>query len=245
MVFLMIIVGWFGGALANFLSDSLPIKRKMVFADCPHCGQQLSIWNYLPWPQSCFKCHGGRVFRSWVVMLLSVVGTGWLWFSQDERMSISLAIIVFLYFLLITIIDIEHRLILHPTSLFGLVIGGIVGVLRHGYLPTIMGGVAGFLTMLGLYYLGMLIYWLISRWRNESPEDLEALGFGDVNLAGVIGLMLGWPGITVGLMMTIFLAGAASLIYLLFRKITGTFQANLAIPYGPFLALSAVILLFR
>lgn len=85
------------------------------------------------------------------------------------------------------------------------------------------------------------------RWmsrRSGGIDEDEALGFGDVNLSGVIGLMLGWPGIAAGLILTIFIAGIVSLVYLLIRLLTRRYQAFMAIPYGPFLVASAIILLY-
>ena len=40
--------------------------------------------------------------------------------------------------------------------------------------------------------LGVLIIKLINRRRGQPVNDV-AFGFGDVNLSGVLGLMLGWP----------------------------------------------------
>jgi leader peptidase (prepilin peptidase)/N-methyltransferase len=71
-----------------------------------------------------------------------------------------------------------------------------------------------------------------------------ALGFGDVNLAGVMGLLLGWPGIVLGLVLAIFLGGFVSLIYIVIMLITRRYKTFAAIPYGPFLVLGGVILIY-
>jgi leader peptidase (prepilin peptidase)/N-methyltransferase len=77
-----------------------------------------------------------------------------------------------------------------------------------------------------------------------KPVEEDALGYGDVNLSGVLGLMLGWPGILAGLTIAILLGGAVSLIYLLVTVATRRYQAFTAIPYGPFLIAAAIVLLF-
>jgi prepilin signal peptidase PulO-like enzyme (type II secretory pathway) len=106
-----------------------------------------------------------------------------------------------------------------------------------------LGGAAGFGIMLGFYLLGELFArWLRSR-RGLPPEEV-ALGFGDVNLAGILGLLLGWPGITAGLILAILLGGAGSLLYILWMVIRRRYQSMAAIPYGPFMVLAAVILLY-
>lgn len=147
------------------------------------------------------------------------------------------------YFGLVVVIDLEHRLILHPVSLVGAVLALLHGWLLHGVFRTLIGGVFGFSVMLGFYYLGALFIRVISRMRGETTDEI-ALGFGDVNLAGVIGLLLGWPGITLGLVVAILMGGLVSALYLGLRLVTKRYQAFEALPYGPFLALSALYLLY-
>jgi leader peptidase (prepilin peptidase)/N-methyltransferase len=72
----------------------------------------------------------------------------------------------------------------------------------------------------------------------------EALGFGDVTLSGVIGLLLGWPGVIAGLIVAVFLAGAVGLLAMLPMLFRRQYDPNLALPYGPFLALGAFYLLY-
>jgi leader peptidase (prepilin peptidase)/N-methyltransferase len=97
--------------------------------------------------------------------------------------------------------------------------------------------------MLLLYYFGDLFARWLARRRGQTLDEV-ALGFGDVNLSGVLGLMLGWPGIIVGLILAIFLGGIFSLLYLLGKIITRRYRTFMAIPYGPFLVASAILLLF-
>src|SRR5512144_1614065 len=96
--------------------------------------------------------------------------------------------------------------------------------------------------MLALYYFGYLFAKGLGKLRGQEIDE-EALGFGDVNLCGIIGLLLGWPGITAGLTFTILLGGAGSLIYLIYSLVTRRYHAFQAIPYGPFLALAAMLAL--
>jgi leader peptidase (prepilin peptidase)/N-methyltransferase len=145
---------------------------------------------------------------------------------------------------MITVIDLEWRLILHLTSLFGLLLGVLIGTALHGFSLTLAGGATGFLMMLVLYFSGFLFLRISRKFRGESLNETEALGFGDVNLGGVIGLLLGWPGIFLGLILAIMLAGIISLLYILYKIIRHQYHPNIALPYGPFLATSAVILLY-
>jgi len=119
-----------------------------------------------------------------------------------------------------------------------------VGIWRHGFMATILGGLVGFGAMLAFYYLGITFVRLMARIRNKPVEEGEGLGFGDVNLGLVVGLFLGWPGVVAGLVLAILLGGAISLIYLLFTFLRHGYKPDLSVPYGPFLAASTLILLY-
>jgi prepilin signal peptidase PulO-like enzyme (type II secretory pathway) len=97
--------------------------------------------------------------------------------------------------------------------------------------------------MLGLYFVGALFARYIVHRRQEGFND-EALGFGDVILGGVLGLILGWPAIIGGLFISILLAGAISMIYLILTLLARKYRAFTFIPYGPFMIAGAVALIF-
>jgi leader peptidase (prepilin peptidase)/N-methyltransferase len=161
-----------------------------------------------------------------------------MWWTIPPGWNLITSIVLVIYFGLVTTIDVEHRLILHSVSLVGACLAFVVGTWQHGLWRTLAGGAVGFTAMLGLYWLGMLFIRFQKR-RQGLVEPEDALGFGDVNLSGVIGLLLGWPGIIAGLVLAILLAGGFSLAYLIIKLIRREYRPSLVIPYGPFLALSA------
>ena len=241
---LAVLIGWLVGSLINYLSDTLPEKRRLQRPFCQNCGADFQYLNYIIWPRRCTHCGRSRRWRVFLVELLLIIASVWLWRNRPIEPGYLAGLIIFGYLILVTVIDLEWRLILHVTSLFGLFIGIIIGTIRHGFIPTLKGGAAGFLLMLSLYLLGFLFLRLSKKLRGEALIETEALGFGDVNLGGVIGLLLGWPGILMGLVLAIMLAGFISLIYILYKLARKQYSPNIALPYGPFLAASAVILLF-
>ena len=226
----------------NYLADVLPVDRKLSTPLCPVCNHPLS-WKYYAVLSGCNHCDHKPGIRHKIVFFLGFVLSLMLGFFPLANLGVYGGLVWLIYFGLVVVIDVEHRLILHPVSLVGAVLGLIFGILNHGILPTIIGGAAGFGIMLVFYYLGELFVRLLAKKRGEEIDEV-ALGFGDVNLAGVIGLLLGWPGITAGLILAILIGGIVSGIFLaiqLFRKKYHAFQA---LPYGPFIVLSAILLLF-
>jgi len=150
---------------------------------------------------------------------------------------------VLVYFGVVVLIDIEHRLIMHPVSMVGGIICFGIGFWQHGLLQTVLGGAAGLAIMLGVYFLGILFARWLARRRNMETDE-EGLGFGDVALSCVLGFLLGWPGIGAGLIIAVLLGGAVSLVVMVIALVTKKFHAFMAIPYGPFLITAAVVLLF-
>lgn len=241
--FLFTIIGLAAGILVNYLADVLPAKRQLIAPICLFCGKEQSLFNYFIWPRRCEHCGKRRSLRTWVIEALFIASTLWLGFSQPPEIGFFAGIILLIFFGLVVVIDLEHRLILNPVSLVGAFIGLMIGINLHGLKSTLLGGIAGFCAMLILYYFGAaLMSWLARRRGRELDE--EALGFGDVNLGGILGLLLGWPGILIGLILTVLIAGIVSFIYLIYSLVTRRYRFDLAIPYGPFLISSAVALLF-
>jgi len=91
----------------------------------------------------------------------------------------------------------------------------------------VLGAAAGFALMLTLRLAGQFFY------------KKEALGFGDVKLFGVVGLLVGFPQLFPVFFITIFLAFFHIVFLLLFKKIT----KDLSLPFGPYICLALLLFL--
>ena len=237
------LLGWMLGVLINYLADVLPRKRQLSAPFCSNCETTQSLFNYIVWPRRCPKCDYHRPIRTWLVELVYIGLAVWLWYSPPENLGFLIGLVLLVFFGLVIIIDLEHRLILHRVSFAGALLGFVIGIRLHGLWVTLLGGIAGFGFMLILYFLGEWLIRLIAHWRGQTVDDV-ALGFGDVNLGGVLGLVIGWPGIVLGLFIAILSAGVVSLIYLLIMVGIRRYKMFMALPYGPFLITGAVVLLY-
>jgi leader peptidase (prepilin peptidase)/N-methyltransferase len=197
----------------------------------------------LLWPRRCQICNHPRSIRVWFVELFYIGSSVLVYLYPPYRLGYILGMIVLVYFGVVVLVDLEYRLIMHPVSIAGAVLGLVVGILRVGLVNALIGGVVGFGLMWLLYMLGVLIIKMIDRARGRPVNDV-ALGFGDVNLSGVLGLMLGWPQIIIGLVTAILIGGLVSLIYLIIKLVTRKYEAFMALPYGPFLVCGAVIIIY-
>ncbi len=237
------LLGWICGILVNYLSDILPIKRRLATPICLHCQTPQSPWNYFFWPRKCLHCGHRRSTRTWLVEFIYVTAAVWIWLSPPSNLGFGIGLIIFIYLGIVWIIDQEHRLILNTLIVVGLILGLISGTLRNDLFPTLIGGLSGFTFMLILYIFGYLFVWVMHRWR-QSDLNETAMGFGDVLLGAVIGLMVGFPEIIQSLTLTIIAAGLFSLIYLLVLLLTRRYQLGMAFPYGPFLIIGAIYFIY-
>jgi prepilin signal peptidase PulO-like enzyme (type II secretory pathway) len=243
IVFGLIILGLLGGLLVNYLADVLPSTRSLGQPVCWNCSAVISWADYFLL-RRCKTCGKSRSLRTYIVLVLIPALTIYLWLVPPRQLELPFAFILLLFLILVATIDIEYRLILHMTSIAGGLIGLGIGVHLHGIITTLLGGAVGYGVMLVFYYFGELFVRYMAKRRNETTDEV-ALGFGDVNLAGITGLLLGWPVIILGLLFTILAGGLVSFLIVVVMLLRRQYKAFYAIPYGPFLILSIFYLLFR
>jgi prepilin signal peptidase PulO-like enzyme (type II secretory pathway) len=123
--------------------------------------------------------------------------------------------------------DFEHRLILDRVIFPSMVLALLLSLFGHPWWAGIATGVVAGLVFFLLAVAGSAIF------------KAEALGFGDVKLAAFMGLLLGPLPTAQALFYGVFLAGAASIGMIVWRR---SLKGTLA--YGPYLAAGALIVLY-
>lgn len=143
--------------------------------------------------------------------------------------------------LLITVIDIEHHLILFsviiPSSALALVVAAVSPEQGRPFIDFVVGGLVGFF----LFYLMFLGGGLFSA---AVGSDEVAFGFGDVLLATLSGLILGWQAFIFATMITVFVGAAGALLYVAARAVvSGDSKWFMAVPYGPYIVIGTLVML--
>ena len=194
---LALMAGLIAGIIINYIVDVYPYKRKFTRPFCLSCQAALTGTKYilgLP----CHQCGSKRSLR-WYIALFTMPVVFMICmifdFARYDQVAFDWLLIIFMA--VIFIIDLEHRVILNELAIIGILICGLLGVLLHGWQSSVFGGMAVYSIMLILYLLGKVFLRIINRLRKTKTED-DALGYGDVNLWGLLGLRLGWPGVTAG-----------------------------------------------
>jgi prepilin signal peptidase PulO-like enzyme (type II secretory pathway) len=252
MDFLLIIplvFGWLSGYLVNYLADVLPFTRTFSRPVCLACQTEFDWTGYLFF-HNCASCGKRRSPRVLIVQAVMTVVLALIWIFPNQMLPFLLATILLIYLAVVLVIDLEHRLILQPVSIAGAIIGVSIGIflrstqsISYGITSTLLGGAVGFGIMLIFYFIGGLFVKLMAKKRGLSTDEV-ALGFGDVTFSGILGLLLGWQAIFACLFFAILAGGLVSLVIILGMLTARKYKAFTAIPYAPFLILSAIYFLF-
>ena len=228
-----VLSGIFGlcvGSFLNVVIYRLPNKMSLAKPNshCPTCKYELRwydnipVLSYVMLGGKCRSCKTHISFRYTAVELANTV----LWllctFLFWEK-SIPLAciyMVVFSVFLCVFFIDLEHQIIFDRFQIILLVLGvaSIFFDKDYGWLSHVIGGASGF-----------ALFYLIS-WGFEKLCGKEGLGGGDVKLAGVVGLLLGWERFLLGLLLATI---PAAVIMLILSK--GKRGESRQFPFAPFL----------
>lgn len=229
------ILGLMVGSFGAVVAYRVPIGESPLTgrSRCDSCGELVAGYDNIPvvsWlllRGSCRRCGvsiPARYPLAEVGVAAGFVGC-YLAFEDDGAAWVALGCVFIAMLAIITLTDIEDRIIpnvvLAPTAIIGVALLAVADV---DELPPhlLAGGIAGgFLLIVALMY----------------PRGM---GMGDVKLAAVMGLFLGRavaPALLIG-----FAAGAIFGFALIARH--GQAARKQKVPFGPFLALGAVVGLF-
>jgi leader peptidase (prepilin peptidase) / N-methyltransferase len=143
---------------------------------------------------------------------------------------------------LITVIDLEHRIILVAVIVLGILYALLGAWLARPwekiqFTDHLWGMAGGFLVFL-LMYLGG---WLFNK---LSGAEETAFGYGDVLLAALSGAILGWQALIFAVMITIFAGGAGALLYVFLRYILRRrYDVYTALPYGQYIVFGTLVMM--
>jgi len=256
------------GSFANVCIWRIPREEEVVLkpSHCPDCGaaikwhQNIPVISYLVLRGRCHLCQKKISVQYPMVELLGglLFAAAYLKFGLDWRLA---GYLPFLWTLLvISAIDFRHYIIPDLLSLPGIGLGlafGLAGTFIPSLNLSVFGNNDPFAiwswidSLLGILTGGGLIW--LSAWGGEKIFKQEAMGGGDVKLAAFIGAFVGWQAVLMALFLSFLLGTLAGVPLMLLGKLKkttevfeGTSQdqpAKAMVPFGPFLAMGAVIAL--
>lgn len=224
------------GSFVNVLIYRLPQGKSVVVGRsfCPSCQKTIAWYQNIPLVSwvflrgACASCKAPISIRYPLVELLS----GFLWMLMYAWFGFSYQFLAFALLsailLAIFFIDLDHMII--PDSL---VIAGLIIGITASLLP---GGIGWLESLLGLLVGGGALYGIAEI--GDRVFKKESMGGGDIKMAAMLGSFVGWKQV-----MLIFMTSAVAgvLISLAVMTISEKIRKERVIPFGPFLALAAMI----
>ena len=255
-VAIIVVVGLLGllvGSFLNVVAYRLPIGKSVVAppSACPKCGEHIKPWDNVPvvsWLVLRGRCRHCAEPISARYPLVELT-TGLLFAAAAFRFSQPLDIpaptlaatavllLAYLYFaaisVVLTVIDLDsHKLpnlIVLPSYIVVAALLLIASVI-YGDFSQLLRAAIGGAALFAAYLIMALVY----------PGGM---GFGDVKLAGVIGLLLGllgWGTLVVGAFSAFLLGGLFGIALLVLRRA----NRKSGIPFGPWMLAGAWLGIF-
>ncbi|MES2645068.1 MAG: prepilin peptidase [Myxococcota bacterium] len=247
------VFGLLFGSFLNVCVARMPEDRSVVWpgSACPSCGTAIKPYDNVPvlaWMWLRGKC---RSCKQPISALYPVVEAlfGVLTFLLFRRVIPDLSyvdtghLVAFVWYgwlvfalVALSFIDLRHYIIPDQFSIYSVPVGvagaALVGWLGYTGAPTWQGSVVG--AMVGGGFLAAVIgvYWLVRR--------QEGMGMGDVKLLAMLGAWFG----PIALFPILLMASVAGSVVGVTLAITRRTGLQLALPFGPFLALGALIWLY-
>jgi len=240
ILFLVFLFGISFGSFLNVLIYRLPAGESLIRppSKCPACGSRIRpydnipILSYIILGGKCRNCHKSISLRYPLIEVLSGLLTAFAIYNFGFSIKGIETAYLSLIFLAIFFIDLDHKIIPDFFTLPGIFIGlaisfapGAIVGWKHSLVGMAAGGAA--FALVGL--LGEFIF------------KKEALGFGDVKYAAMVGAFLGWKNLALMLIIASFLGSVIGLSVIL---LSGKKGRSTYIPFGPFLTIGAWISIY-
>lgn len=233
------LLGLIFGSFATVAAHRIPRRESIVAgrSRCPSCGRTITAWENVPVLSyvilrgRCRGC-GARISPRYPLI---EIATGVLFAVAVWRFDVTVNAAVYAAFfwvlVVLTVIDLDHKLlpnrVVYPTGIAGAVALS-AAALTEGEPDRLTAAVIGALAFGGFFFVVAMIV----------PAGM---GGGDVKLAFVLGMFLGYAGgigvVLVGMFLAFLIGGVSGLVVML---VTGGGR-KMQVPFGPFLALGTMV----
>lgn len=234
-----VLIGVIAGSVANAIIYRLPrgISWYKGRSFCPNCKHHLSSWDLVPVLSylflrgHCRYCHSPIAKRYLIVELLMGLGFVLIFNFLPHSGTIFNLLIYWITFV-IAVMDWETMLVSDWLVLIWMVIVILHKFSIYNLQFLINFSIFNFQNPLFHLFIGSFVIgsiWLFSKGK--------AMGSGDIGIAAVLGLWLGFPKIINALWLAFVIGGIYGAYLLLTRKA----KLKTAVPFGPFLILGGWI----
>jgi leader peptidase (prepilin peptidase)/N-methyltransferase len=225
------------GSFANVCILRIPAEESIVYpgSRCPGCKKPVAWYDNVPllsWLAlrgRCRSCSESISFRYFIVELITALAAVALYLRVDFGVEWLVMFLFVTSLIIVSFVDLDHRIIPDVISLPGIVVG---------FLLSLRGEPGPISSAMGILLGGGLL--LAVAWGYHAATGREGMGGGDVKLLAMIGAFLGWKAVPFTMLVS-SLTGSIVGVSLMWW--TGS-DTKYAIPFGPFLALGAIVYVF-
>lgn len=234
-------MGLFGAIVGSFLNVCiyrLPRHESIIWpaSHCPSCQARIAPTDNIPivsflWLRGrCRACGAPISLRYPVVEAANALGYVWIVRHFGLNGSAAAYAVLLSALLVVTFIDLDHQIIPDRITLPGIPLGMVCAatVLPIGVLNSLLGVLLG----------GGLLWFM--AWLSPYLFGKEGMGGGDIKLLAMVGAFLGWEPVLV----TVLVAASVGAVTGLFLIALKRLRRDQYLPFGPFLALGAVVAMF-
>ena len=245
---IIFILGAAVGSFLNVVVYRLPEGLSLLYppSRCPRCKTRLKPYDNVPvlgwlWLKGrCRNCRLPIAARYPIVefacacLFVSVYGLfGMSWATLGHWIFVC-------WLLALALIDLDTMTLPNRLTASGLVLGwGFQGWMSYSADPTLVNVVSGVAAAVGASIFGLWLFDLVGI-AGSRAFGKAAMGGGDSKLAAMMAAWLGWPG----LLLATFLAAAMGAVMGGGAMALGVLGPKQHIPFGPYLALGAVLTMF-
>jgi leader peptidase (prepilin peptidase)/N-methyltransferase len=227
---IIFILGLIIGSFCNVVIYRLPEGKSIIVPGsyCRSCSAPIRPWDNIPLLSylllrgQCRHCRESITFRYPFVEFLSSVLYILVWYKLGLSLLFILYALLTSSLLVIALIDFDHKIIPNSITLPGMLIG--LGLSLWALPITPLNSLIGLLAGGLFFYLVALI-------------SKGGMGGGDIKLIAMIGAFLGWQGV----FFTILVGALVGSVVGLGLMSMGKKGRRDKIPFGPFLALGAIL----
>lgn len=232
---IVLIYGLIIGSFLNVCIYRIPLNQSIAYppSNCPSCNSQLKwkdlmpVISYIILKGKCRYCGEKISIRYPMQELFTAIVFLFTYYNFGFSLYFFKFVILFCFLIVISNIDIKHQDVYTVTTIPAIAVGVVLAIAeQYLSMTSVVNYLLGGLIAAGV--IALIVY------------ITGAMGEGDIEIAGLCGIFLGWK-LTIVMMILAFVTGGVMGIVLIATKVKGRKEY---IAFGPFLALGTTLAIF-
>ncbi len=238
MILIFFITGLIIGSFLNVVIHRLHLAESILGRSyCPQCQKKINWYDNIPLLSFIFlraRCRNCNQPISWRYPLTELFTgatfalTAFAFLGTDVKSFYQVGFLLIIFSLLLVLFFYDLKFMEVPMIIFWLALIATVVFKLIFDIDLLTNNIVGAITAMTFFWL--LVFISKEKW----------MGWGDVYVGFLVGLLLGWPNVLVGLFLSFFIGAICAIIIMSFSDKTMKSQ----IPFVPFLVIGTIMTIF-